>query len=218
VHPAPSSIDTDHFKRARAVTEDPIDQVEIPHPRLGFAGVIDERMDLDLIADVAEQRPDWQIVLVGPIVKISPTRVPQRSNIHCLGPRRYEELPAYLAGWDVALMPFALNDATRFISPTKTPEYIAAGRPVVSTPINDVVHTYTPNGLVRIASGTNEFVAAIDETLREAANRQSYNLWLERVDTFLATTSWDHTWTSMMRLIETAIARRESAHPGAACS
>jgi UDP-galactopyranose mutase len=216
VHAAPSSIDIDHFRRARSIREAPLEQSAIPRPQLGFAGVIDERMDLDLIARVAELRDRWQFVMVGPVVKIDPATLPRRSNIHYLGPARYDELPAFMGGWDVALMPFALNDATRFISPTKTPEYLAAGRPVVSTPINDVVHTYAPNGLVRIADGSADFVAAIEQSLDLAASERSYNDWLERVDAFLATTSWDHTWTSMMRLVESAIARRESTRPTAA--
>jgi UDP-galactopyranose mutase len=216
VHAAPSSIDLEHFRQARFITESPGAQSAIKRPRLGFAGVIDERMDLDLIAEVAAMRPEWQFVMLGPVVKIDPGALPQRPNIHYLGQVRYEDLPAYMAGWDVALIPFALNDATRFISPTKTPEYLAAGRRVVSTPINDVAHTYGSNGLVRIADGPVEFAAAIAESLNQAGGEQASNDWLERVDAFLATTSWDRTWTSMTRLVESAIAKRE-LRPAAAC-
>jgi UDP-galactopyranose mutase len=139
IHAFPSSVDVEHFARARTMTFDPPDQAPIPSPRLGFFGVIDERMDLDLLDGVAAVRPAWQIVMLGPVVKIDPAMLPARPNIHYLGPKKYEDLPQYVAGWDVALLPFARNEATRLISPTKTPEYMAAGKPVVSTSIRDVV-------------------------------------------------------------------------------
>ena len=120
---------------------DPADQADIPHPRLGFFGVIDERMDSSSSAE-RRLRPDWQFVMLGPVVKIDPADLPRLPNIHWLGGKTYDELPAYLAGWDVGFMPFALNEATRYISPTKTPEFLAAGMPVVSTPITDVVRPY----------------------------------------------------------------------------
>ncbi len=132
VHLFPSSVDTSHFARAREPQPDPPDQADLPHPRLGFFGVIDERMDLELLERVAALRPEWQLVLVGPVTKIDPASLPRRPNIHYLGQKDYADLPAYLAGWDVALLPFARNESTRFISPTKTPEYLAAGKPVVS--------------------------------------------------------------------------------------
>jgi len=204
LHLFPSSIEPNHFRQARGATTEPIDQVRIPHPRLGYYGVVDERMDLELLAAVADSRPDWQMVIVGPVVKIDPEMLPQRPNIHYLGTRPYAELPSFLAGWDVALMPFAINDATRFISPTKTPEYLAAGRRVVSTPIHDVVHPYGDEGLVGIGASPAEFVAAVEEALRPAPA-----LWLERVDGFLAENSWDATWDRMDRLIGEAAARRQ---------
>src|SRR5205814_4717049 len=101
--------------------------------RLGYFGVIDERMDYDLLREIAATRAPWQIILLGPTAKIDPAILPRAANIHYLGPKPYAVLPEYVAGWDVALMPFARNEATRFISPTKTPEYLAAGKPVVST-------------------------------------------------------------------------------------
>ena len=125
----PSSVDVGHFAAARAALPAPSDQADLPAPRLGYCGVIDERMNLDLVAALAEAHPDWSVVMVGPVVKISPDDLPRRPNIHYLGAKRYDELPAYLSGWDVALMPFAMNEATRFISPTKTPEYLAAAFP-----------------------------------------------------------------------------------------
>src|SRR5690606_9683131 len=125
-----------------------------------------ERFDIDLVRELATRRPDWQLVLVGPVVKIDPETLPRLPNIHYLGPKQYQELPAYLAGWDVALMPFALNESTRFISPTKTPEYLAGGRPVVSTPIRDVVNAYGESGVVRIADTPTAFIRAVEAALR----------------------------------------------------
>ena len=121
VHPFPSSVDAAHFRAARARRRDPEDQRALPRPRLGFYGVIDERIDLALLAAVADARPDWTLVMVGPVVKIDPAELPQRANIAWLGSKTYDELPAYLSGWDVALMPFAINESTKYTSPTKTP-------------------------------------------------------------------------------------------------
>jgi glycosyltransferase involved in cell wall biosynthesis len=197
VHPFPSSVDVAHFARARGALEEPADQRGIPGPRLGFFGVVDERMDLALVEGIARARPDWQLVVLGPVVKIAPESLPRAGNLHWLGQKRYEDLPAYVSGWDVALMPFAMNDATRFISPTKTPEYLAAGRPVVSTPIRDVVRPYGDRGLVRIAGDAGGFVHAIEESLR-----QDRAGWLPRVDAFLSALSWDATWRGMRGLLE----------------
>ncbi|HKH44159.1 MAG TPA: glycosyltransferase family 1 protein [Thermoanaerobaculia bacterium] len=209
VHAFPSSIDREHFQRARAPLPEPTDQARIPHPRLGYCGVIDERMDLDLLARVAEARPDWQFVLLGPIVKIDPAALPHRPNLHTLGLKTYAELPSYLAGWDVALMPFARNESTRFISPTKTPEYLAAGRPVVSTPIRDVVRPYGDLGLVQIAEDTAAFVTAVERCLAlDAAERES---WLLQADAFLAQSSWSRTWRQMSDLVDRAVAARRLA-------
>ncbi len=137
---------------------DPADQASIPHPRFGFYGVIDERFDIDLIREVAQQQPDWHFVLVGPVVKIDPATLPRFQNIHYLGGKSYDDLPAYLHGWDIAMVPFLLNESTRFISPTKTPEYLSGGKPVISTPIQDVVHPYGENNLVHIVSGAEQFI------------------------------------------------------------
>ena len=142
VHCFPSSVDRKHFATARRELPQPDDQAELKHPRLGFYGVIDERFDIDLLRQIAELRPDWSFVMVGPVVKISEDELPRAANIHYLGGKTYEQLPAYLSGWDVALMPFAMNESTQFISPTKTPEYLAGGKPVVSTPVKDVVRSY----------------------------------------------------------------------------
>jgi glycosyltransferase involved in cell wall biosynthesis len=205
VYAFPSSIDRAHFMQARATIAEPEDQQEIPHPRLGFFGVVDERFDVELLDQISRNRPDYQFVIIGPVVKIDPAILPQRKNIHYLGGKSYQDLPAYIAGWDVALLLFAQNESTRFISPTKTPEYLAAGKPVVSTPIKDVVCPYGQMGLVRIAGDAQEFTAAIDDLLQSDASGKR---WLETVDGFLATMSWDDTWARMSRLIDEAVANR----------
>jgi glycosyltransferase involved in cell wall biosynthesis len=207
VHGVPSSVDVAHFAAARNGLGDPADQAGLPRPRLGFFGVIDERFDTALVAGAARARPHWQFVMLGPVVKIDAAELPRHPNIHYLGGKAYAELPAYLAGWDVALLPFARNDSTRFISPTKTPEYLAAGRPVVSTSIRDVVRPYGEKGLVRIADDVDAFVAAAEAAMREdAANAQ----WLARVDQTLAGMSWDRTWAAMQEAMERALLRREA--------
>lgn len=205
VHAFPSSIDRAHFAQARLPAPDPIDQEAIPHPRIGFFGVVDERMDLQLLEQIADIHPDWHLVIIGPVVKIDASDLPQRANIHYLGGKKYQELPAYLAGWDVALLPFAQNDSTRFISPTKTPEYLAGGKPVVSTPIQDVVRPYGEQGMVWIAKNAPEFVSAIEQGLRLNGNKTK---WLEQVDAHLAQNSWDRTWARMSQLIEAEIAKQ----------
>jgi glycosyltransferase involved in cell wall biosynthesis len=207
VYAFPSSIDRDHFMQARTSLPEPVDQQEIRHPRLGFFGVIDERFDVKLLDDMSRQRPEWQFVIIGPVVKIDPDILPRRENIHYLGSKSYQELPSYIAGWDVALLLFAQNESTRFISPTKTPEYLAAGKPVVSTPIQDVVRPYGQMGLVRIASDAAEFIAAIEDLLRS----QDRTKWLKTVDEFLAQMSWDETWQRMSRLIDDALTTKTRA-------
>ncbi len=203
IHAFPSSIEKEHFATARNLSEEPVDQKDIPHPRLGFYGVIDERMDIELLAGIAEAKPDWHLVIIGPVVKIDPATLPTHPNIHYLGGKSYQELPAYLGGWDIAMLPFAINESTKFISPTKTPEYLAAGKPVISTPIRDVVRPYGENGLVRIASNSEEFVACAEEILSESSDVRTK--WLSEVDAFLADNSWDNTWGEMLGLIESAI-------------
>jgi UDP-galactopyranose mutase len=203
VYAFPSSIDAPHFAQARSAAGDPEDQAGIPRPRLGFFGVIDERMDIELLDAVAAARPDWHLVLVGPVVKIEESELPRRQNIHYLGGKTYDELPHYLAGWDVALLPFARNESTRFISPTKTPEYLAAGKPVVSTSIRDVVRPYGEMGLVRVADTPHEFAGCVEQALGEDAAAR-----MGAVDAFLSQTSWDRTWGRMSELIEDVVAAR----------
>jgi len=198
IHPFPSSIDKAHFAKARNYKGEPEDQEQIPHPRFGFFGVIDERFDIDLVASVAAQKPDWHFLLIGPVVKIDPGILPGFSNIHYLGGKQYNELPQYLAGWDVAIIPFAINESTKYISPTKTPEYLAGGKPVISTPIRDVVSPYGDNGLVQIVSDTNTFIHAAQIEL----DKKDRKPWLNQVDAFLADNSWDNTWEQMLILID----------------
>jgi UDP-galactopyranose mutase len=213
IHPFPSSVDREHFAKARSRRHDPIDQADLPGPRLGFYGVVDERMDLELLAALAEARPAWSIVIVGPVVKIDPAVLPQRPNLHYLGAKTYDELPRYLGGWDVALMPFAINEATRFISPTKTPEYLAGGRPVVSTPIVDVVRHYGDLEAVKVASAPGEFIVACDEAL---ALSQTKAGWLKTVDAALSAQSWDETFFRMNLEVGRAAGRGTRSAPGLA--
>ncbi|MEJ7821083.1 MAG: glycosyltransferase [Chitinophagaceae bacterium] len=197
IHPFPSSIDKEHFAQARNIVDDPEDQSHIAHPRFGFYGVVDERFDIELIREVAERKPDWNFVIIGPVVKIDPETLPKFDNIHYPGGRSYEELPKYLAGWDVAIIPFLRNDSTKYISPTKTPEYLAGGKPVISTSITDVVTPYATNNLVHIADTADDFITAAEFEL----NRKDRGVWLEKVDLFLSQNSWDKTWGKMMDLI-----------------
>lgn len=206
IHPFPSSVDVDHFATARCGNlREPADQADVPLPRIGFFGVLDERLDRELIAGLAQLRPQYHFVLLGPVVKIEPSSLPQAANIHYLGQKSYAELPRYLGGWDVAMLPFARNDATRYISPTKTPEYLAGGRPVVSTSITDVVHPYADLGLCRIADTPQEFTEAIDAALADDPVARQI-----AADTLLATMSWDATWQAMSDHID-ALCGKDSA-------
>ncbi|HYK42283.1 MAG TPA: glycosyltransferase family 1 protein [Thermoanaerobaculia bacterium] len=204
VHPFPSSVDVAHFAQARNGHDEPADQAPVPRPRLGYFGVIDERMDLELVRGVALARPDWQLVFLGPTAKIDPATFPKLPNVHALGRKSYEELPAYVAGWDVAMLPFARNESTRFISPTKTPEYLAAGRPVVSTSIRDVVRPYGQQGLARIADDVDDFVAAAEAALSEDPEPR-----LRRADAFLSKISWERTFSAIRRLMADTLDTRE---------
>ncbi len=198
IHPFPSSIDKQHFAKAREINQDPHDQEDIPHPRFGFFGVVDERFDIGLIEQVALQKPRWHFVIIGPVVKIDPQTLPGLHNIHYLGGKQYQELPHYLAGWDIATIPFAINESTEFISPTKTPEYLAGGKPVISTPIRDVVEPYGKNNLVSIAGNPEAFIAVAEKEL-QMTDRQE---WLNKADDFLKDNSWDNTWLEMVILLK----------------
>jgi UDP-galactopyranose mutase len=206
VHPFPSSIDTEHYLKARQYTVDPADQASIGYPRIGYFGVIDERIDLALIEGIAKRKPEWQIVMIGPTAKISPDSLPKLPNIHYLGMKTYQELPSYIAGWDIAMMPFAHNESTRYISPTKTPEYLAAGKPVISTPIADVLRQYGRNRLVSIAGTPEEFVRVASMEL-ENNDRDE---WMQHVNEFLSQNSWDKTFQRMMFLITKKLHDKET--------
>jgi protoporphyrinogen oxidase/glycosyltransferase involved in cell wall biosynthesis len=210
-HCFPSSVDVAHFGQGRERSRSHAAQAAIPHPRLGFYGVIDERFDTSLVAAVADAHPDWQVVLVGPILKIEEGELPQRPNIHYLGQQPYEALPEFLAGWDVCLMPFAINEATRFISPTKVLEYMAAELPIVSTPINDVAKPY--GHVVAIADGPAQFVAACEAALAMAPDERAR--MGEQMREIVAGTSWHKTAQHMRELIDAAPQRQANTAFGA---
>jgi glycosyltransferase involved in cell wall biosynthesis len=199
VHCFPSSVDVAHFARALDRTDTHPLQSKLPRPRLGYYGVIDERLDLGLIAKLADAHPEWQIILVGPVAKIDAAKLPRRKNIHYLGQRRYEELPQILAGWDACLLPFALNESTRFISPTKTLEYMAAQLPIVSTPIVDVAELY--GSAVSIASTHEEFILACERALRETAKEQAERI--KAAGNIVSSVSWENTAEKMHDLLST---------------
>ncbi|MGI4803626.1 MAG: glycosyltransferase family 1 protein [Janthinobacterium lividum] len=201
IHAFPSSIDKSHFVKARTNKVQPADQANTSNPKLGFYGVIDERFDIELIRAIADVRPTWEFMLIGPVVKINRDHLPKNKNIHYLGQKSYEQLPTYLSGWDVALIPFMLNDSTKFISPTKTPEYLSAGKPVVSTAIRDVINPYGKNKLVHIGATAEDFIEAIEYELSHKNDKQ----WLGKVDAFLNKNSWDNTCASMITCIQNSI-------------
>jgi glycosyltransferase involved in cell wall biosynthesis len=198
IFPFPSSIDVMHFRKARTPGKDAHDQVDIPYPRVGYFGVIDERLDVELVAQTAAAMPDVHFVVLGPVVKIDPMDLPKASNLHWLGAKAYADLPRYLRHWGAGWMPFALNAATRYISPTKTPEFLAAGLPVVSTAIVDVVRTYGAEGLVDIIDAED-----VEAKLRHVLARPRSFLW-EEVDAYLANVSWEKTWSAMAGHIQCA--------------
>ncbi len=203
IYSFPSSIEKSHFHQARTQLTAPEDQRNLAGPRLGFYGVIDERLDIGLLDQLSLLRPGWQFILIGPVVKIDPASLPHRENIHYLGPKDYSELPSYLSGWDIAMMPFALNESTRFISPTKTPEYLAGGKPVIAPSIADVVSPYGELDLVRIADTADSFVDAAEDILRHGPGPG----WQNKVDNFLAGRSWERTVGEMETLIEKGISK-----------
>ncbi|GAC1370858.1 MAG: glycosyltransferase family 1 protein [Hymenobacter sp.] len=203
-HAFPSSIDKAHFGQARGPLAEPADQASIAHPRIGFFGVVDERLDIELLRALATTHPEWQFVIIGPVVKIDPATLPRTPNVHYLGGKDYQELPAYLKGWEVATLLFADNESTKFISPTKTPEYLAAGNPVVSTPIRDVVRPYGELNLVQIADTAEKFGQAITRALTQRDDAD----WRQRTDAYLATISWDQTWQAMVDLMQQRLAAK----------
>ena len=202
VHCFPSAVDAAHFAPSAggADKHDANTDFNITPPRLGFFGVIDERLDIGLIAALAEADPAWQIVMVGPVVKIDPATLPRPANVHWLGQQPYDALPALVQGWDVCLLPFALNAATRFISPTKTLEYMAAEKPVVSTAVHDVVSLYGEQ--VRVAGDATDFIAQCRAALAEDAAGRSIRIATTRAA--VARTSWDRTADAIRSLLDAA--------------
>lgn len=205
VHCFPSSVDATHFEQALDRTNDHPLQENLPHPRLGYYGVIDERMDLPLVAALADAHPEWQIMMVGPVVKIDPLTLPVRPNIHYFGQRPYQALPLFLAGWDVCLMPFVLNDSTKFISPTKVLEYMAAELPIVSTAITDVV---TPYGeIVFIGQDTAEFILHCEQAV--VLHDEVKTVMARKMRKIIRQTSWEDTVRKMSSLIQTCVFKKE---------
>ncbi len=202
----PSSVDKNHFQKARNISDEPSDQALILGPKAGYAGVIDERFDVKLLYEIATNSPEWNFIIIGPVVKIDPQLLPNLNNIFYFGMKSYDDLPAYMSGWNFGLLPFALNESTRFISPTKTPEYLAAGLHVISTPIKDVVDTYSGKDLIYIASTGKEFSTRLNEEYDDTPNIE----WLKRVDNFLKQNSWHHTWEKMNDLMKRALQNKYS--------
>lgn len=202
VHCFPSGVEPDHYATAVQLR----DSRKGGRPVAGYVGVIDERLDLDLVAGLAAELPDWEIQMVGPCAKIDPEALPQASNIAYTGPRQYADLPTMMAGFDVALMPFALNEATHSISPTKTLEYLAAGLPVVSTRVRDVVADY--GGIVHLRDDGAGFAQACQEAAAECCVARA-----ERVRPILHTQHWDSIAGRMASLM--AAARPDAAQESA---
>lgn len=198
VHFFGCGVDVAHFGRARSDDLDvPADIASLEGRVIGYYGVIDERLDYDLLRRLVAEVPDMHVVMVGPVVKVDPRELPQAPNLHWLGQRDYAQLPAYLKGFDVCLMPFALNEATEYINPTKTLEYMAGGKPIVSTAVADVVHHFTP--VVTVAKSPEEFVAAV----RRAALAPD-DAMIERGFEQAAHSSWSSIVAQMERIIHLA--------------
>jgi UDP-galactopyranose mutase len=200
----PSSVDQAHFANPDA--EIPEDQIRIPHPRIGYSGVIDERIDLALVEALAEAMPDVSFVMIGPLEKIDPANLPRCSNLHYLGPRRYQELPGYMHGWDVAMMPFVIGPATRFLSPAQALESMAASRPIVSTPIADVAGPY--RDIVYLGDGPEDFVTACRQALNAPPTERAERSRL--ANQVLERTSWDQTAERMEAVLDMVAGTRRA--------
>ena len=196
-HCFPSSVDIKHFSQALDRSRAHPSQLNLRVPRLGYYGVIDERFDIDLLRAIADARPEWELVIVGPVVKIDPAALPRNPNIHYMGQASYDELPQYLAAWQVCLMPFALNESTKFISPTKVLEYMAAELPIVSTDIADVTKPY--GSIVSIAQDGTQFINACEEALKSSPEQRAR--MATHMRTVARSTSWDRTADLMRGLI-----------------
>jgi protoporphyrinogen oxidase/glycosyltransferase involved in cell wall biosynthesis len=199
-HFFPSSVDAVHFEQALDRTNVHPLQAGLAGPRLGFYGVIDERFDSALLARLADAHPEWQLVMIGPVVKIDPASLPQRANIHYFGQQSYQALPQFLAGWDVCLLPFALNEATRYISPTKVLEYMAAELPIVSTAIRDVERPW--GHVVAIGHHPQEFIAACEAALAHGPQQRA--TLAQQMRAIVAATSWEGTADAMRAVLARA--------------
>jgi UDP-galactopyranose mutase len=209
MHLFPSGVEVEHFAKARQPeTAVPSTIAHLPRPVLGYYGVIDERIDLELLREAAIARPDWSFVMIGPVAKIEIVDLPRQPNIHYLGQQPYSQLPNFLKGMDVCLMPFALNEATRYISPTKTLEYMAAHKPIVSTPIADVVRNW--GHVVRTARNAEAFVAAIEAALAETAVTRAVRIAQE--EDLLADYAWDNIAAQMRGHMETAMRQKQNGY------
>ncbi len=211
IHLFPSGVEQAHFAQAlQADLPIPPELAGLSQPIIGFYGVIDERTDRELLAEVAQLRPHWHWVMIGPILKIQEHELPRFPNLHYLGKQAYADLPAYLKAFDVAMMPFALNESTQFISPTKTLEYMAAHKPIVSTPIKDVIGLY--GSVVRIAQTADEFVAQVEAALRESPETRADRI--QREQELLAKYGWDRIASEMETLIADRLQRKHASKPG----
>jgi UDP-galactopyranose mutase len=202
VHLMLNSVDRGAFLRAVPVSE-PADQAELPHPRIGFTGPIDERVDLDLVAAVAAARPDWQLVMLGPI-EVDPAELPQRPNLHWLGAREPDAIPGYLTGWDAALLPYRCDPSTRLLNPIQSLEYLAAGLPVVATSLRDVAQRFGERGVINMADGAAETVVTLAAVLRGDPEPQR-----RQAELVLAGTSWDRSFGRIKLLVDEVVEARE---------
>jgi glycosyltransferase involved in cell wall biosynthesis len=207
VHFYGCGVDVDHYSQAaNPATRVPEDVASLPHPVLGYFGVIDERLDYELIDALAQRFAHGSIVMIGPLAKVDAASLPNRPNIHWLGQRPYEQLPAYVKAFDVCLMPFALNEATENINPTKTLEYMAAGKPVVSTAVADVVRNFTP--IVAVGRSHDEFV----DLARRAIEAPDADLIAQGIERAGGET-WEAIVGAMRAHMLAAVRARESAAP-----
>jgi UDP-galactopyranose mutase len=206
----PGSIDIEHFLQARNIPLDPIDQFEIPHPRLGFFGVINQCFDTDLLIAVADRCPEWHIILLGPMVNIDPYPLLSRKNIHYLSNREYIDLPAYLAHWDVAILPDKRKNFPSPISASQIPQYLAGGCPVVSTAIPSVSRCYGASGLVWLADSVEEFINGVKHAIASTSDRSA---WRKAIDSKLPNSVWEQAWEWMQQGFQ-SLQTRQHEIPG----
>jgi beta-glucosidase/6-phospho-beta-glucosidase/beta-galactosidase/glycosyltransferase involved in cell wall biosynthesis len=212
VHFFGCGVEFNHFAQAQdEYTTIPPDIDFMARPILGWFGVIDERVDYGMVGEMARLRPEWSFAMVGPVVKVDPNLLPHSPNLYWLGQRDYTVLPNYCRAFDICMMPFSINAATQYINPTKTLEYFATGRPVISTPVTDVVRQFSD--LVEIVKTTDEFLAAAERLLQQP-DQERIARGIEKA----RASSWESTVKAMREIIGKAIAdpgRRSSRKPEA---